>query len=96
MRVRARRRSAPTSWPPDGAGRGRANFCIAALGRASPGYACLMSDQPQTPPRDAPDNDEFGPSEAVGQGYPEESPAETQPDGTPDNPRKEQPQRDEG
>ena len=57
-----------------------------------------MSDTPtpSTPPADDHDNSEFGPSEAVGEGYPEESPEEVQPDGEPDNPRKEQPQRDEG
>ena len=55
-----------------------------------------MTDEPQTPPRDTPDNEDFGPSEAGGQGYPEESPSQTQPDGEPDNPRKEQTQRDEG
>jgi hypothetical protein len=55
-----------------------------------------MSDEPQTPARDEPDHEDFGPSEAVGQGYPEESPAETQADDAPQNPRDEQPQRDEG
>lgn len=54
-------------------------------------------DTPQTPARDDKDNEEFGPTEAVGQGgYPEESPAETQPDGEPREGREEQPQRDEG
>ena len=53
-------------------------------------------DNPQTPARDAPDNEEFGPTEAMGQsGYPEESPAETQPDDAPQEGREEQPQRDE-
>ena len=52
---------------------------------------------PQTPTRDDQDNEEFGPTESVGQGgYPEESPAEVQPDGEPDEGRPEQPQRDEG
>ena len=55
-----------------------------------------MSDEPHTPSRDEHDNSEFGPSEATGQGYPEESAAETQPDGEPRNPHQEQPQRDEG
>ena len=33
----------------------------------------------QTPGRDQHDNAEFGPTEAVGQGYPEEQPAEVVP-----------------
>ncbi len=53
--------------------------------------------RPQTPARDEQSNEEFGPTEAVGQsGYPEESPAEAQPDGEPLEGRPEQPQRDEG
>jgi hypothetical protein len=55
-----------------------------------------MSDQPSTPSRDDHDNDEFGPTESVGEGYPEESPKETVPDGETKNPREEQGQRDEG
>jgi hypothetical protein len=54
-------------------------------------------DTPQTPARDDNDNEDFGPTEAVGQGgYPEESPAETQPEGEPQKGREEQEQRDEG
>lgn len=52
---------------------------------------------PQTPARDDQDNEDFGPTEAVGAGgYPEESPAETVPDGDSTEGRDEQPQRDEG
>ena len=52
---------------------------------------------PQTPARDDQPNEEFGPTEAMGQGgYPEESPAEVQPDDEPQEGRPEQPQRDEG
>lgn len=54
-------------------------------------------DTPQTPARDDRDNKDFGPTEAMGQGgYPEESPAETQPEGAPQKGRDEQHQRDEG
>lgn len=56
-----------------------------------------MSDEPQTPPRDDHSDEELGTTEAVGQGgYPEEGPAETQPEGEPREGRPEQPQRDEG
>ncbi len=55
-----------------------------------------MSDEPHTPARDEHDNEDFGPSESIGQGYPEESPDESQADGEPRNPRPDQPQRDEG
>ena len=55
-----------------------------------------MSDEPHTPSRDDRDNADFGPSEAIGQGYPEESPEGTQHGDEPSNPRDEQPQRDEG
>lgn len=52
---------------------------------------------PQTPPRDNQANEEFGPTEAMGDGgYPEESPAEVKPDDASDEGRTEQPQRDEG
>ncbi|MCW3011843.1 MAG: hypothetical protein JWO90_2247, partial [Solirubrobacterales bacterium] len=38
-------------------------------------------DTPSTPARDDQDNEDFGPTEAVGTGgYPEEAPAETQPE----------------
>lgn len=54
-------------------------------------------DTPSTPARDDQKNEEFGPTEAVGSGgYPEESPAETLPDGDAPEGREEQPQRDEG
>jgi hypothetical protein len=54
-------------------------------------------DTPSTPARDDQDNEDFGPTEAVGTGgYPEEAPAETQPEGEPREGRKEQPQRDRG
>ena len=58
-----------------------------------------MSDQgsPSTPARDDHDNDDFSATEAIGKGgYPEEGPAETLPDGDPEEGREEQPQRDEG
>lgn len=52
---------------------------------------------PQTPARDDQDNEKFSTTEAVGKGgYPEESPAETQPDADPPEGREEQPQRDKG
>ncbi len=54
-------------------------------------------DNPSTPARDTPDNDEFGTTEEVGSGgYPEEEPGGTNPDGKGDEGRREQPQRDEG
>jgi hypothetical protein len=50
-----------------------------------------------TPQRDQHDNAEFGPTEAVGQGYPEEQPAEVVPDGVdPEQRSEQQPQRSEG
>jgi hypothetical protein len=53
-------------------------------------------DTPQTPARDDHDNAKFGPTEEMGQGgYPEETPAGSQP-GEPDEGREEQPQRDKG
>jgi len=52
---------------------------------------------PQTPDRDEHGNDEFGPTEAIGQGYPEEQPSEVVPDGIDDEQRSgQQPQRREG
>ena len=54
-------------------------------------------DAPQTPARDDQSNEDFGPTEAVGEGgYPEESPAATKHDDEPSEGRPEQPQRDEG
>jgi hypothetical protein len=51
----------------------------------------------QTPSRDEHDNDEFGTTEAVGQGYPEEQPSEVVPDGVDEEQRSgQQPQRREG
>jgi hypothetical protein len=51
----------------------------------------------QTPQRDQHDNAEFGPTESVGQGYPEEQPAEVVPDGVdPEQRSEQQPQRSEG
>ena len=51
----------------------------------------------QTPGRDQHDNAEFGLTEAVGQGYPEEQPAEVVPDGVdPEQRSEQQPQRSEG
>lgn len=52
---------------------------------------------PQTPTRDDQANEEFGPTEVIGDGgYPEEGPAGTQPEGRPEEGRPEQPQREEG
>lgn len=70
------------------------------MSATAPGYAPAMPDgpdTPQTPARDDTKNEDFGPTEAMAQGgYPEESPAETQPDDEPRKGREEQPQRDEG
>ncbi len=56
-----------------------------------------MAPDPQTPGRDQHDNAEFGPTEAVGQGYPEEQPAEVVPDGVdPEQRSDQQDQRREG
>jgi len=50
-----------------------------------------------TPDRDQHDNSEFGPTEAIGQGYPEEQPSEVVPDGVDEEQRSgQQPQREEG
>jgi len=54
-------------------------------------------ESPQTPPRDDQANEEFGTTEAVGDGgYPEEAPDGAQTEGERREGRPEQPQREEG
>ncbi len=64
------------------------------------GYVPSMSNEPQgpqTPVHDDQPNEEFGPTETIGEGgYPEEGPAETKREAEPHEGRSEQPQRDEG
>ncbi len=55
------------------------------------------SQPPDPQTRDQHDNAEFGPTESVGQGYPEEQPAEVVPAGIDEEQRSDQqPQRREG
>ena len=54
-----------------------------------------MPDDPSTPTRDQHDNSEFSPDVSIGEGYPEEEPKGSNPDGESDNPTS-QPQRREG
>ena len=69
---------------------------------SGPGYASSMSADPkapdtQTPERDEHGNEEFGTTQSVGQGYPEEQPSEVVPDGVDEEQRSEQQdQRREG
>lgn len=53
-------------------------------------------DAPHTPARDTPDNDDLGPAEEIGGGYPEEGQVGTGGDDGAKQERREQPQRDEG
>lgn len=53
-------------------------------------------DAPHTPARDAPDNEDLGTTEEMGEGYPEEGQAGTDEGDQPREGRREQPQRDAG
>ena len=55
-----------------------------------------MSEQPSTPTRDEQDNTDFGPTEEIGEGYPEEQPAGADEEGEPREGRPEQPERAHG